>query len=61
MDSTFLRGDVQVPTFFGYAKLEVKNLSEFFGLQSALDSEFFKGGVQVPTFFGHAKFEVKIF
>ena len=56
MDSAFLRGDVEVPTSFGYAKLEVKNFSEFFGLQSILDSEFFTGGVQAPTFFGHTKF-----
>ena len=56
MDSAFLGGDVQVPTFFGYAKLEVKNFSEFFGLQSFLDFEVFRGGVQAPTFFGHTKF-----
>ena len=52
---------VQVPTFLGHAKFEVKDFSEFFCLQSALDSEFFRGGVWAATFFGHAKFEVTIF
>ena len=45
--------------FFGHAKIEVKNFSEFFHLQSAVDAEFFTGGGQAPTFLGHAKFEVK--
>ena len=39
-NSEFFRGGVQVPTFFGHTKFEVKNFSECFHLQSTEDSEF---------------------
>ena len=32
LDSEFLRGGVQAPTFFGHAEFEVKNFSEVFQL-----------------------------
>ena len=44
LDSELFRGDVQAPTLFGHAKLEVKNFSEFFSLQSTVDSELFRAG-----------------
>ena len=53
------RGLVQAPTFFGHAKLEVKNFLELFHSQCTLDSEFLRGGVWAWTIFGHAKFETK--
>ena len=40
---------------------EVKKLSEFSHLESALDSQFFRGGVWAPTSFGYIKFKVKNF
>ena len=52
---------MQVLTFFGHTKFEVKYFLEFFRLQNALDSEFFVGGVWAPTLFGHSKFEVRNF
>ena len=39
----FSQGGIWAPSFFGHAKLEVKNFLEFFYLQSTLDSEFFTG------------------
>ena len=43
LDSEFFRGGVWAPTFFGHPKFEVKNVSEFFHLLSAIDPEFFTG------------------
>ena len=60
MDSEFFGGCMGT-NFFGNAKFEVKNFSEFFHLLSAVESEFFPARVLAPTFFGHAKFEVKKF
>ena len=40
--SNFQRG-VWAPNFFCHTKFEVKNISEFFHLQSTVDSEFFTG------------------
>ena len=57
----FFGGVVQTQTFYGHAKLETKNFSEFFPLPTTLDSEILGGGIWAPTIFGHAKFEVKKF
>ena len=48
----FFGGVVQTQTFYGHAKFETKNFSEFFPLQTTLDSESIGGRVvQAPTFF----------
>ena len=47
----FHRGGVQVPTFFGNAKFEVKIFSVFFPLPCTLDSEFVNGGGPGTNFF----------
>ena len=76
LNSEFFRLGVRVPTFFGHAKFEAKNVFgifsftghlrpknslEFFHLQSTLNSEFFRGGVWGQIFFDHTTYEVKDF
>ena len=43
LHSEFFRGGVRAPTFFGHAKFEVKNFSEFFPLPSTKDCIFQRG------------------